>query len=204
MNMDSMSFDIATLRARYMDGSLTPLALADEIVRRTDSDPNHVWIHRLSDDALGAYAESLQGRNPNDPPLYGIPFAIKDNIDLAGVQTTAGCREYAYDPANNAFVVQRLIDASAIPVGKTNLDQFATGLNGTRSPFGACRSAFEPAYISGRSSSGSAVAVALGYCSFARGRDTAASGRVPATVAGMLSWCPEEDSNLHSVATART
>ncbi|MBT9566697.1 MAG: allophanate hydrolase, partial [Thiobacillus sp.] len=123
-------------------------------------------------------------------PLYGIPFAIKDNIDLAGLPTTAGCPEYAYTPARHAAVVQRLIDAGAIPLGKTNLDQFATGLNGTRSPYGACRNAFNPEYISGGSSSGSAVAVALGLASFSLGTDTAGSGRVPAAFNNLVGHKP--------------
>ncbi|MFM2404869.1 MAG: hypothetical protein RL223_2749, partial [Pseudomonadota bacterium] len=119
-------------------------------------------------------------QGPASQPLYGIPFAVKDNIDLAGAPTTAGCPAYAYTPAASAFVVQRLVEAGAIPIGKTNLDQFATGLNGTRSPFGACRNAHDPAYVSGGSSSGSAVSVALGQISFSLGTDTAGSGRVPA------------------------
>ncbi len=190
MNMDSLSFDIATLRAAYADGHLTPLTLVEEIIRRTADDPNNVWIHRLSDTSLRAYAKSLAGRDSATMPLYGIPFAIKDNIDLAGVPTTAGCREYAYTPAQDAFVVQRLIDAGAIPIGKTNMDQFATGLNGTRSPYGACRNAFNPDTISGGSSSGSAVAVALGYCSFSLGTDTAGSGRVPAAFNNIVGHKP--------------
>jgi allophanate hydrolase len=188
--MKILNLDIATLRARFGDGSLTPLELVDEIIRRTRADPNKVWIHRLSDNALREYAGALAGRDPAQLPLYGIPFAIKDNIDLADTPTTAGCREYAYTPAHHAFVVEQLIGAGAIPVGKTNLDQFATGLNGTRSPFGACRNAFNPAYISGGSSSGSAVAVALGYCSFALGTDTAGSGRVPAAFNNLVGLKP--------------
>ncbi|ODU05093.1 MAG: allophanate hydrolase, partial [Thiobacillus sp. SCN 63-1177] len=118
------------------------------------------------------------------------PFAIKDNIDLAGLPTTAACPEYAYAPERHAAVVQRLIDAGAIPVGKTNLDQFATGLNGTRSPYGACRNAFNPDFISGGSSSGSAVAVALGLASFSLGTDTAGSGRVPAAFNHLVGHKP--------------
>lgn len=178
--MTPLSLEIAGLKAAYATGTLTPSALVEEILRRTADDPNRVWIQRLSDAAIRAHAKALEGQDPASLPLYGIPFAIKDNIDLAGVPTTAGCREYAYTPDRNAFVVQRLMDAGAIPIGKTNLDQFATGLNGTRSPFGACRNAFNPDFISGGSSSGSAVAVALGHCSFALGTDTAGSGRVPA------------------------
>ena len=123
-------------------------------------------------------------------PLYGIPFAIKDNIDLAGVPTTAACPAFAYMPQRSATVVQRLIDAGAIPIGKTNLDQFATGLNGTRSPYGACRNAFNPDYISGGSSSGSAVALAKGLVSFSLGTDTAGSGRVPAAFNNLIGYKP--------------
>lgn len=95
-------------------------------------------------------------------PLWGVPFAIKDNIDLKGVPTTAGCPVYAYTPEKSAEIVERLVSAGAIPVGKTNLDQFATGLVGVRSPYGECRNSIDPDYISGGSSSGSAVAVAMG------------------------------------------
>lgn len=188
--MNSLSLDIASLKAAYAARTLTPSALVGEILRRTADDPNRVWIERLPDAAILAYAHSLEGKDPASLPLYGIPFAIKDNIDLAGVPTTAGCREYAYTPEKHAFVVQRLIDAGAIPIGKTNLDQFATGLNGTRSPWGACRNAFDPAYISGGSSSGSAVAVAKGYASFALGTDTAGSGRVPAAFNNIVGHKP--------------
>ncbi len=188
--MTPLNLDIATLKAAYAAGTLTPTDLVEEILNRTCDDPNRVWIHRLPASEIRAYAKSLEDRDPADLPLYGIPFAIKDNIDLAGVPTTAGCREYAYTPQQSAFVVQRLMDAGAIPIGKTNLDQFATGLNGTRSPFGACRNAFNPDYISGGSSSGSAVAVALGYCSFALGTDTAGSGRVPAAFNNLVGHKP--------------
>ena len=188
--LQHQSFDIASLKAAYTNGSLTPLQLAEEIIARTASDPNKVWIQRLSDDAIRGYAQALMAKDPASLPLYGIPFAIKDNIDLAGVPTTAGCREYAYTPTQSAFVVQQLIDAGTIPVGKTNLDQFATGLNGTRSPYGACRNSFNPDYISGGSSSGSAVAVAKGYVSFALGTDTAGSGRVPAAFNNLVGHKP--------------
>ncbi|OYX32074.1 MAG: allophanate hydrolase [Hydrogenophilales bacterium 32-62-9] len=185
------SLDIATLRQRYQSGELTPLALVDDLLARLGSEDSHVvWISRLDADALRAYAKKLEGKHIASLPLYGIPFAIKDNIDLVGLPTTAGCPEYAYTPEQHATVVARLIDAGAIPIGKTNLDQFATGLNGTRSPYGACRNAFNPDFISGGSSSGSAVAVALGLASFSLGTDTAGSGRVPAAFNHLVGHKP--------------
>ncbi|HWT54936.1 MAG TPA: allophanate hydrolase, partial [Rhodocyclaceae bacterium] len=161
-------------------GTLTPTKLVEEVIRRTAEDTHTVWIHKLPADTVRAYAKALEGKDIKSLPLYGVPFAIKDNIDLAGVPTTAACPEHAYTPTENAFVVQKLIEAGAIPIGKTNLDQFATGLNGTRSPYGVCKNCFDAGYVSGGSSSGSAVSVALGYCSFSLGTDTAGSGRVPA------------------------
>jgi allophanate hydrolase len=185
-----LSLDIHSLRKAYLDGSLTPTKLVDEIMRRTAQDTNTVWIHKLPASTLRSYAQALEGKDINSLPLYGIPFAIKDNIDLAGVPTTAACPDYAYTPEKNAFVVQKLIDAGAIPIGKTNLDQFATGLNGTRSPYGVCKNSFDADYISGGSSSGSAVSVALGYCSFSLGTDTAGSGRVPAAFNNLVGHKP--------------
>ncbi|MHB1187424.1 allophanate hydrolase [Thiobacillus sp.] len=183
--------NIASLRQRYLSGALTPLSLVEELLARmTGEDTHHIWISRLDADALRAHARNLEGKDIASLPLYGIPFAIKDNIDLAGLPTTAGCPEYAYTPERSATVVQRLIDAGAIPLGKTNLDQFATGLNGTRSPYGACRNAFDPDFISGGSSSGSAVAVALGFASFSLGTDTAGSGRVPAAFNNLVGHKP--------------
>jgi allophanate hydrolase len=185
-----LSLDIESLKAAYASGTRTPTQVAQEVIRRTAEDPHRVWLHRLSDETILGHAKALEGRDPATLPLYGIPFAIKDNIDLAGVPTTAGCHEYAYTPKQSAFVVQRLVEAGAMPIGKTNLDQFATGLNGTRSPWGACRNAFNPDYVSGGSSSGSAVAVALGYASFALGTDTAGSGRVPAAFNNLVGHKP--------------
>ena len=124
------------------------------------------------------------------PAAPGKTFAIKDNIDLAGTPTTAGCPAFSYTPERNATVVQRLIDSGSIPAGKTNMDQFATGLVGTRSPHGACSSVFDERYISGGSSSGSAVAVATGEVDFALGTDTAGSGRVPAAFNNIVGMKP--------------
>jgi len=125
-----------------------------------------------------------------DGRLSGLTFAVKDNIDVAGVPTTAGCPGFAYTPSESAVVVQRLNSAGAVAVGKTNMDQFATGLVGTRSPYGACRCVFDERYISGGSSSGSAVAVALGLVDFALGTDTAGSGRVPAACNNIIGLKP--------------
>ncbi|QBR02775.1 allophanate hydrolase [Paraburkholderia pallida] len=185
------TMSITALRARYRDGTLTPAQLVAQIAARTaGDDPHRVWIRALTRDEMMRYADALADKDPASLPLYGIPFAIKDNIDLAGVPTTAGCPEFAYTPAQSAPVVERLIAAGAIPVGKTNLDQFATGLSGQRSPYGACRNALDPRYASGGSSSGSAVAVALGLAAFSLGTDTAGSGRVPAAFHGLFGLKP--------------
>jgi allophanate hydrolase len=189
--MHDMSLDISNLRRLYRERALTPSALVTQLhARLAGDDPLHIWITRLTREQLLGYARALEARDPASLPLYGIPFAIKDNIDLAGVPTTAGCPEYAYTPSQSATVVQRLIDAGAIPIGKTNLDQFATGLNGTRSPYGACRNSFDPDFIAGGSSSGSAVATVLGLVSFALGTDTAGSGRVPAAFNNLVGLKP--------------
>jgi allophanate hydrolase len=174
-------FDVTSLRRAYADGLLTPLLVAEEALRRAD-DPKfpHVWIEKISREKLLALINALPPNPTPELPLYGIPFAIKDNIDLAGIKTTVGCPAFAYEPEKSAPVVEKLIAAGALPIGKTNLDQFATGLVGTRSPFGICQSVFDMEYISGGSSSGSAVAVASGMVTFALGTDTAGSGRVPA------------------------
>ena len=182
---------ITGLHAQNRDGTLTPAQLVDSIAARLAAgDPHHAWIRPLTRDEMMRYADALQGRDPASLPLYGVPFAIKDNIDLADVPTTAGCPEYAYVPQTSAPVVARLIAAGAIPVGKTNLDQFATGLSGQRSPYGACRNAHDMRYASGGSSSGSAVSVALGVVAFSLGTDTAGSGRVPAAFHGLIGLKP--------------
>lgn len=171
-----------SLRAAYAGGT-SPVEVLAEVVRRRAAWPDRaVFIAETPGEVLRAEAEALLARapEPNSLPLWGVPFAVKDNIDAAGLPTTAACPAFAYEPAGDAATVARLRAAGAIVIGKTNLDQFATGLNGTRSPYGAPRSVFDPAYVSGGSSSGSAVAVAAGICAFALGTDTAGSGRVPA------------------------
>ena len=154
-----------------------------------DKDYN-IWIVPPSYKAIKPYVDRLSQLDPGQYPLWGIPFAVKDNIDVAGYPTTAGCKAYSYMPQKNAEVVQKLIDAGAIPVGKTNLDQFATGLVGVRSPYGPTRNALNPELISGGSSSGSAVAVARGQAVFALGTDTAGSGRVPAGLNKLIGFKP--------------
>ena len=161
-----------------------------------------VWIHRLSREQLLAYARRLEGVDPADKPLYGVPFAIKDNIDLAGHPTTAGCPDFTYVARDSASVVQRLVDAGAIPIGKTNLDQFATGLNGTRSPYGAPASVFSSKHISGGSSSGSAVAVAAGLVSLLAGHRHRRIGSRPGRV--QQSSRPEADSRTPQHAWRRS
>jgi allophanate hydrolase len=176
-----ISLSILDLSAQYRRGELTPARVLGRCWAAAEAARSrNIWVAQLSRDAVMQYALALEGRDPATLPLYGIPFVIKDNIDLAGVPTTAGCPAYSYVPLRSATVIQRLIDAGAIPLGKTNLDQFATGLVGTRSPIGACENSFDARYISGGSSSGSAVAVAVGIASFSLGTDTAGSGRVPA------------------------
>ena len=186
-----MNVSISKLRSDYLSGVLTPTQLVKQLDAEIGRANKHnVWIRRLTLDEMLVYAKNLEGKDINNLPLYGIPFAIKDNIDLAGVPTTAACPDFAFTPEISATVVQKLIDAGAIPIGKTNLDQFATGLVGTRSPYGACQNSINPEYISGGSSAGSAVSVALNMVSFSLGTDTAGSGRIPAAFNNLIGLKP--------------
>ncbi|MEZ5403216.1 MAG: allophanate hydrolase [Bryobacteraceae bacterium] len=183
---------IANLAADYRSGARRPTKVVGEIAKRiAEEGERPVWISTFSRVELEKKAASLEA-NPQaaNLPLYGIPFAVKDNIDVAGLETTAGCPAFAYRPERSAFVVEQLEKAGAIVIGKTNLDQFATGLVGVRSPYGACSSVFDANYISGGSSSGSAVAVASGLACFALGTDTAGSGRVPAAFNNLVGLKP--------------
>lgn len=189
--MTDMIFPIAALQNAYRTGRCSIADMLDVVGERAEKNLHrNVWIKRLNHGELLAYADRLRDYRCDDLPLYGIPFAIKDNIDLAGVPTSAGCPAFTYTPARSATVVQRLLDAGALPLGKTTMDQFATGLAGTRSPLGICANSVNSAYIAGGSSSGSAVAVALGLASFALGTDTAGSGRIPAAFNNILGIKP--------------
>ena len=178
-----LDLGLLALRRAYRSGTLDVRQTVDEVLRRlAEAGDDKVWISRASDAALRTAAAALDARRGEIDrlPLYGVPFAVKDNIDVAGMTTTAACPGFAYDARESAEVVKRLTDAGAIAVGKTNLDQFATGLVGVRSPYGVPRNPFDPSFVPGGSSSGSAVAVSSGLVSFALGTDTAGSGRVPA------------------------
>jgi allophanate hydrolase len=182
---------IAELLAGYRERRFAPAQIIEGVLDAIARAPErHVWISLLPRERVLEMARALEGRAPQSLPLYGVPFAVKDNIDLAGLATTAACPAFAYLPSASAPVVQRLIDAGAVPIGKTNLDQFATGLVGTRSPYGACLNSINDAYVSGGSSSGSAVAVASGLVSFSLGTDTAGSGRVPAAFNNVIGLKP--------------
>ena len=176
----------------YRSGATTPSSIVDtfstDVASRGD---DGTWITVVERPELRAAAAALEARaDPHSLPLYGIPFGVKDSIDVAGYPTTLACPDYAYTPDTTAPAVQALIDAGAIFVGKTSLDQFATGLNGTRTPHTVPRSVYGNDMISGGSSSGSALAVALGQVPFCVATDTAGSGRVPAALNGIVGWKP--------------
>jgi len=182
-----MNLNIEGLKQKYINEEVTVSEVISSIQEKIKDYENHnIWIYTLSQEELSPYIKNLENKSPKDLPLYGIPFAIKDNIDLENIPTTAGCKEYEYIPSESSFVVLKLIEAGAIPIGKTNLDQFATGLVGTRSPYGECKNSINPEYISGGSSAGSAVSVALDMVSFSLGTDTAGSGRVPASFNNLI------------------
>ncbi len=183
MDLTHRTLDLPTLAHLYRNRDLRPRDLVEHLLTRREhyADPA-VWIHSVPGDELLAQADELEKRRANQEalPLYGVPFAVKDNIDAAGLPTTAACPAFRYVATDDSPSVGRLRAAGALLVGKTNLDQFGTGLAGDRSPYGACCNPFDGHCISGGSSSGSAVAVAAGLVSFALGTDTAGSGRVPA------------------------
>ncbi len=186
------ALDLASLSSAYADGA-DPAQLIATLHARIAADPTQaVWITVLPLAGLLDRVAALKRRRAAGEalPLFGIPFAIKDNIDLAGAPTTAACPAFGYVAQRSARVVEKLEAAGAIALGKTNLDQFATGLVGTRSPYGIPSSVFDARYIAGGSSSGSAVSVAQGLVAFALGTDTAGSGRVPAAFNNIVGLKP--------------
>ena len=187
--MNDLSFDLVSLAHAYDDG-LTPERLVDLVFDRIAAcgDPG-IFITLAERDMVLAQARAL-GPRDGTTPLWGVPCAVKDNIDVAGLPTTAACPAFTYEPARDATCVAKLRAAGALIVGKTNLDQFATGLVGVRTPYPAPQNAFNPAMVPGGSSSGSAVAVARGLVSFALGSDTAGSGRVPAALNNIVGLKP--------------
>jgi len=184
--------DITSLELAYRQRSISPTEVVKETyaqIRLHGDRP--VWIALVSEEDSLVRAATLESKgNSTNLPLFGIPFAVKDNFDVAGMPTTAACPDFSHEADSTAEAVQRLLDAGAILIGKTNMDQFATGLVGTRTPYGVCTSVFHEEYISGGSSSGSAVAVAKGLVSFALGTDTAGSGRVPAAFNNLVGVKP--------------
>src|SRR4051812_16932514 len=186
------SLDLGVLARRYEEGARPAEVLAEIFALIDERGDDGVWIASTDRAQLLAEAKELERRRAAGQPLplFGVPFAVKDNIDVAGLPTTAACPAFAYTPKVDAPVVARLRAAGALCVGKTNLDQFATGLVGVRSPYGIPRNPFDARYIPGGSSSGSAVAVAAGLVSFALGTDTAGSGRVPAAFNNIVGLKP--------------
>jgi allophanate hydrolase len=190
---------IADIVAAHRDGTVTPAqTIARSYQRIRDHGDPAIFITLRREDEAIAEAEELASKAATTLPLYGVPMAIKDNIDVAGMPTTAACPAFAYDAERDATVVQRLRAAGAIVIGKTNLDQFATGLVGVRSPYGIPKNAVRDDLVPGGSSSGSAVAVAAGLVPLALGTDTAGSGRVPAMLNNIVGLKP----SLGLVSTA--
>jgi len=184
---------IADWRRLYLDSPIKPRERITALLRRLRAD-DAAWIVRAEPGDLEAQFARLDTADAASLPLYGVPFAVKDNIDVCGWPTTAACPAFAYLPERNASVVKRLLAAGAVCVGKTNLDQFATGLVGTRSPYGEVPNSFDAAYVSGGSSSGSASVVARGLVPFALGTDTAGSGRIPAGFNNLVGLKPTPGS----------
>ena len=182
---------IKAVHDSYVNGLETPKSLIFKLRSQALAQNEfNAWIYLLSEEELQLYFDGLKLKSIESTPLWGIPFAIKDNIDLKNIPTSAGCKSFTYLAENSAAVVALLIEAGAIPLGKTNLDQFATGLVGTRSPFGEGKNVFNKDFISGGSSAGSAIATSLGQVSFALGTDTAGSGRVPAAFNNLIGHKP--------------
>ncbi|MEY3725199.1 MAG: hypothetical protein RLZZ365_1134, partial [Pseudomonadota bacterium] len=185
---------IMQLLEQYRSESLVPqkylVELLAKLRRDQESAPDPAWICLANNQQLIEQLVGLEGKRADDLPLYGVPFAIKDNIDVAGWITTVGCPDFAYEAKTTATSVQKLLDAGAVLIGKTNLDQFATGLVGTRSPYGIVPNPFNPKFVSGGSSSGSGSVVSRGLVLFSLGTDTAGSGRIPAAFTNTVGTKP--------------
>ena len=204
--LPDLAFDIQSLKKTYADG-IKPSDIIRETYQRIKTlDDAGVFLALRDEAAVIEEAEELGSKPINSKPLWGLPFAIKDNIDAGGLPTTAGCPAFSYTPANDAFLVARLREEGALLIGKTNMDQFATGLVGTRTPHRIPKNAIDPQLVPGGSSSGSAIAVAHGLVSFALGTDTAGSGRVPAALNGIVGLKPSLGalSNSGVVPACRT
>ena len=190
MSVTELKFDIKSLHASYASG-VSAADMVDSVFQRiAEANDLGIFIHLATRPGILAEIEALGTFDPIAKPLWGIPFAVKDNIDVAGMPTTAACPAYAYVPAKDATVVALLKAAGAVVIGKTNLDQFATGLVGVRTPHSIPKNAIDASLVPGGSSSGSAVATARGIVSFALGTDTAGSGRIPAGLNNIVGLKP--------------
>ena len=189
--LDAALGSLGVLREGLTAGRWSPADVAEAVIARRGSGQAAAWIDHVPEAELRAQAARLTAEGARDRPLWGVPVAVKGNIDLAGLPTTAGCPGFATGPAaRHAHALARLVEAGAMPVGTTNLDQFATGLVGTRSPYGTCHVVGQPGWVSGGSSSGSAVVVAQGDVPVALATDTAGSGRVPAALNAIAAHKP--------------
>lgn len=205
-----ISLTLSHLEQHYGSGAIAPTHVVKAILASLENrGDDGIWITTLSPDALldrAAELESMDEPQRQHHPLWGIPFSVKDCIDVAGLPTSAACPGFAYTAVHTNPVVQKLIDAGAILIGKTNLDQFATGLVGIRTGYTVPHNAFSKDYIPGGSSSGAALSVAVGLVSFAIGTDTGGSGRVPAGFNNIVGLKPTRGllSTRHTVEACKT
>jgi allophanate hydrolase len=188
--LEEQLFDIQSIHNAYKNGTKVEDIVKEVYKRIKKVNDKSLFIHLQPIEDILKEVSSFDNMNLKEKPLWGIPFTVKDNIDVAGVPTTAACEAYKYTPKEDAFVVKLLRDAGAICIGKTNLDQFATGLVGIRTPYGAPKNAVDASIVPGGSSCGSAVAVSHQIVSFSLGTDTAGSGRVPAALNNIVGFKP--------------
>lgn len=190
MNLSELIFDIDTLAEGYSQNTLSVSDVVTEALRRIREGDSKTWITVDTEKNLLAQARNIETSQSTDLPLYGIPFSISDNIDVENLPTTASCPDYKYFPKNDATVIARLRAAGAIPIGKTNLDEFSAGLAGVNSIYGTPENPFDPAYIPGGSNSGSAISVTLSQVSFSIGIDTIGASLVPASYNNLIGLKP--------------